>query len=230
MKFVYLFSKSNVKYNLTNNSAFLYKNSIEWYGIEKPDFKQLRKQTSLYVNPTYFINKFFLITMRSGNRLTVLKYFDEFLASFIYNVYFEWNDIDEKSALIEEFITPENLQYIDELVKQKKINHNFFSIFNNLLPEYDSLFDMKIKKLPSDLRKKLKRKYTYKIEYVPFEKRIFLTLKYLRVNTFSLKNRKLNLRLFRLFFTFMLTPQKMLPWKRREIVYDLLIKKYKKIN
>lgn len=229
MKFIYTFSKNNIK-NSFDISAFTYFNIINWSGIEKSNFKQIRKTTSLYVNPTYFINKFFLITMRSGNKPTVIKHFEIFFINFVHSMYFEWNEIDEKSELIKEFITPENLKYIENFVKQKKIRHNFFSIFNTLLPEYDSLFDMKIKKLPSDLRKKLNRKYTYKIEYVPFEKRIFLTLKYLKLNSFSLKNRDLNSRLFRLFFTFMLTPEKMLPWKRREIVYDILVKKYKKIH
>jgi len=149
--------------------------------------------------------------MRSGNKATVLKHFELFFENFTYNVYFEKDEMYERNDLFDEFITNENLTFLEKLVKKKKIKHHFFSIFNTLLPEYDSLFDMKIKKLSKDLRKKFNRKYTYKIEYVPFEKRIFLTLKYLRLNSFSLKHRELHSRFFRLFFTFMISPEKMLP-------------------
>jgi len=171
----------------------------------------MRKIVNLYNHQTYFMNKFFLISMRSGNKSIILKHFELFFEKFTYNVYFEKDEMYETNELIDEFITYENLKFLDNLVKQKKIRHNFFSIFNTLLPEYDALFNMKIKKLSKDLRKKLNRKYTYKIEYVPFNKRIFLTLKYLKLNSFSLKHRELHSRLFRLFFTFMLTPEKMLP-------------------
>lgn len=157
------------------------------------------------------MNKFFLITMRSGNKSTVLKHFELFYVNFVSNVYYERHDSDEElSELIKEFITPENLKYIADLVEEKKIKHEFYSIFNNLLPEYDTLFNLKLVKLPADLRKKYNRSYTYKIEYVPFEKRIFLTLKFLRINSFALQHGKLSERLFRLFLTFILTPNKML--------------------
>lgn len=214
-----------------DNNYIIYKNIIYWNGISKVNYKEVKKNKYNYENKLYFMNKLFLINMRSGNKLTVFKHFELFYKSFTTNVYYEWHESDEeRSELVKEYITSNNLKYLEKIVHERKIKHEFYSIFNSLLPEYDSLFNMKIVKLSSELRKKYRRKYTYKIVYVPFEKRIFLTLQFLRVNSFALKHNKLSDRFFRLFFNFILEPRRILAWQRRELVYDLMVKKYKKIN
>lgn len=225
MKFIYLIKKNN--FDTANKFYFNYKFNRFYIFFTK---KKYNKKFIFKRNKNKFshLNKFLNISMRSGKKINLFKNFIIFFSKFIKNVYYniELDDYDKKN----DFIKISYILALRELVKKKNIFYDFNVMLNHLLPQYDSLFNLRLKKLNKRLKKKYKKKYMYMIDYVPFEKRAFLTLKYLNVNSFVLKNFFLSNRYLKLFFLFVVNPSKTIPWQRRDAVYTRIIKKYKKIN
>lgn len=228
MKFVYLLP--NYKFNFFKKSEKI--TSHNWYVFEK--FFQKSRKKLAKVNFTQkntsitILHKFFCVSMKSGNKLVLFKHFELFFRNYL-NVMFYNSELEnlEKNEFYLHYLY---YDLVRDLIKKKFLFFNFNKILNLVLPEYNSLFSIKLKKLNKNLRLKYKKKYIYTTNYVQYKNRINTTLKFLNIQSFSIKSFYLSERYFKLFLMLMLSPHRTLPWKRRSIVYDKIIKQYKRTN
>ena len=226
MKFTYILKKN---YFLPTRSK---KNKLNFYFFKKFLVKSRKKLPKVNFNQKNrnitLLQKFFCISMKSGNKTTLFKHFEIFFKNYLIAMFYKK---DQENILNNEFFI--NFLYYDiirVLIKKKSFFFNFNKLLSLILPAYDSLFSIKIKKLDKKLRLKYKKKYINTIVYIPDKNRFNFTLKFLNIQSFSVKNFNLHDRYFRIFLMFILAPYRTLPWRRRNTVYKKILHKYKKLN
>jgi hypothetical protein len=207
LKFKYFLLKPK---NIIQQVNFFKKNEQVYY-FKKFFVKSRKKLTKVNFNSKNenitFLHKFFCISMKSGNKSTLFKHFELFFKNYL-NVMF-YND--EKNNKNEFFVNFVYYDIIKILIKKKNFFFNFNKLLSLVLPAYDSLFSIKIKKLNKKLRLKYKRKYINNIVYVPAKNRVNLTLKFINIQSFIAKNFKLSERYFKVFLMLILSPYRTLP-------------------
>lgn len=226
MKFKYIFKKNFFL------STYNKKNKFKFFFFKKFLVKSRKKLTKVNYNQKNkfitLLHKFFCISMKSGNKLTLFKHFEIFFKNYLISMFYKK---DEDFIKKDEFFI--NFLYYDIiriLIKKKSFFFNFNKLLSLILPAYDALFSIKVKKLNKKLRLKYKKKYINTIVYIPDKNRNNLTLKFLNIQSFSIKNYNLHERYFRVFLMFILAPYRTLPWRRRNTVYKKILQKYKKLN
>jgi len=140
-------------------------------------------------NNLLLVHKFLCISMKSGNKITLFKHFELFFRNYLTTLYY-----NEESENIEDdgfYLDYIYYKIIRILIRKKSFFFNFNKLLMLVLPAYETLFSIKVKKLNKKLRLKYKKKYINTINYVPYEKRNNLTLKFLNVQSFSVKSFKL---------------------------------------
>jgi len=226
LKFKYIFKnnlflpslKKTKKYKFYFFKKFLVKSRKK---LTKVNYNQKNKFISL-------LHKFFCISMKSGNKLTLFKHFELFFQNYLISMFYKKDD--EYTSNDEFFINYLYFDIIRILIKKKAFFFNFNKLLSLVLPAYDTLFSIKIKKLNKKLRLKYKKKYVNMIVYIPDKNRNNLTLKFLNIQSFSVRSYNLHERYFRIFLMFILAPYRTLPWRRRHTVYRKIVEKYKKLN
>lgn len=228
MKFNYFLIKSKkplpriVNFNKISNIYFFKKFLVKSRKkIAKVNFNSKNENITL-------LHKFFCISMKSGNKTTLFKHFELFFKNYL-NVMF-YNDEEDNNQKNAFFLNFVYYDIIRILIKKKNFFFNFNKLLSLVLPAYDSLFSIKIKKLNKKLRLKYKRKYINTIVYIPAKNRVNLTLKFINIQSFMVKNFKLSERYFKVFLMLILSPYRTLPWRRRSTVYDKIMRKFKKLN
>jgi hypothetical protein len=190
-----------INFNRSNNIFFFKKFLIK-------SRKKLAKVNFISKNENItLLHKFFCISMKSGNKTTLFKYFEIFFKNYLNVMFYS----DESDNVNEFFLNFVYYDIIRILIKKKNFFFNFNKLLTLVLPAYDSLFSIKIKKLNKKLRLKYKKKYINNIVYVPFKKRTNLTLKFINIQSFMVKNFKLSERYFKVFLMLILSPYRTLP-------------------
>lgn len=204
------------KYFICNSKkSFLTPLKFDFYYFKKVFVKSRKNITKVGFTKKNFdvglLNKFFCISMKSGNKYTVFKHFCKFYNQYMDSMFYE-KHLDEDDDFKGDKFYLKYMYYniIKVLIKKKNFFLNFNQLLQLILPSYESLFSIKIKKLNKKLRLKYKKKYINTINYVKPEKRFNLTLKFLNIQSFSVKSYKLSDRLFKVFLTLILQPNKLL--------------------
>ena len=227
MKFNYLIINRNYKVNsnffIKSNAFFFFKKFFikSRKKLAKVNFNKKNENLTL-------LHKFFCISMKSGNKFTLFKHFELFFKNYLISMFY--NEEEDNTINNEFFLNFVYYDIIRILIKKKSFFFNFNKLLNLVLPAYDSLFSIKIKKLGKKLRLKYKKKYLNKIMYISPKNRVNVTLKFINIQSFMFKNFKLSERYFKVFLALILSPYKTLPWKRRSAVYEKIMYKYKKLN
>lgn len=209
MKFKYFIQNNNYNYYNISNYKF------DLFFFKKVFVKSRKQMTKVNFDKKNFdiglVHKFFCISMKSGNKYTLFKNFEKFYIKYIDSIYYEKN-LDDSDPLKGDEFYLKYMYYniIKVLIKKKSFFLNFNKLLLLVLPAYESLFSIKIKKLNKKLRLKYKKKYINTVNYIRPEKRSNLTLKFLNIQSFSVKNYKLYDRLFKVFLTLILHPSKTL--------------------
>lgn len=209
MKFKYFLIKSSnviqcLKFFEKINKVYYFKKFLVKSRKKLPKVNYNSKNESITL-----LHKFFCISMKSGNKFTLFKHFELFFKNYL-NVMF-YNEEKDNSIKNEFFLNFLYYDIIRILIKKKNFFFNFNKLLSLVLPAYDSLFSIKIKKLNKKLRLKYKRKYINTIVYIPSKNRINLTLKFINIQSFMVKNFKLSERYFKVFLMLILSPYRTLP-------------------
>jgi hypothetical protein len=227
LKFFKIFQARQLNKNISENSQFG-KNII--YSYKKfyvSNRKKLTKVNNKFKNSNVtIINKFLSISTRSGNKRTVFANFQKFYSNYIFGFFFS-NDYNLNSASFindafdyesdinannngfnEDFF--KNFPYFN-LVKKLIMDDSSYINANNLinfvLPLYNTLFTIKVKKLGKKMKAKYKKKYLYKLNYVYPKNRVNLTLKFMNFQSLQVKNYYLPERYTKMFASIVLAPQ-----------------------
>lgn len=191
MKFVYYDLSNKYKYVFLKLKFCSVKYNVYFYKkfLVKSRKKIARVKFKFKNNDLLMVHKFFCISMKAGNKLTLFKHFELFFRNYLTTLFY-----NEESENIEDngfYLNYIYYKIIRILIRKKSFFFNFNKLLMLVLPAYESLFSIRVKKLNKKLRLKFKKKYINTINYVPFEKRNNLTLKLLNVQSFSVKSFKL---------------------------------------
>lgn len=189
--------------------------------------KKLTKVGNKFKNSNLtIINKFLSISTRSGNKKTLFKNYQNFYCNYIFGFFFsedfnldkmnfannvfDYNsDVDvTNNGFNESFF--KSFPYYN-LIRKLIVDESSFINLNNLvgfvLPLYNTLFTIKVKKLDKRLKAKYKRKYLYKLSYVYPKNRVNLTLKFMNYQSLQVKNYYLHQRYMKMFTSVVMAPQ-----------------------
>jgi len=230
LKFVYYEFNNKYKHTFLKLKSVSFKYNIYFYKkfLIKSRKQIARVKYKFKNNNLLLVHKFLCISMKSGNKITLFKHFELFFRNYLTTLYY-----NEESENIEDdgfYLDYIYYKIIRILIRKKSFFFNFNKLLMLVLPAYETLFSIKVKKLNKKLRLKYKKKYINTINYVPYEKRNNLTLKFLNVQSFSVKSFKLYERWFKVLLMSLLHPFKTFPWRRREVVYEKILLKYKKLK
>jgi hypothetical protein len=113
------------------------------------------------------IDHFLKISMKTGDKFTLLKHFNIFLNNF----YLSFNNKDENFFNYKDYITLFNL------LKYKKNYYDFNFLLKESITPLESLFNVQLNKLTKKNKNKSKRKYSYNVTYINKKKRLKYVLK-----------------------------------------------------
>lgn len=161
------------KYNRMNKSTFI---------------KKINKKIKNYKTKSFYrdknvilIKKFFNTSMLGGKKESFFNHFNNFTKIF-YMLFIKKNIFFNKYV---------NYTNILNLLKNNKLYFNFNYLLNEFIYSYNSIFDIKIIKIPKKYKLKLKKNFNYEIKYVFKEKRTNFLLKL--INNFIKKSSFFNL-------------------------------------
>jgi hypothetical protein len=113
------------------------------------------------------IDHFLKISMKGGNKLTLLKHFNFFLNNF----YLSFNNKDENFYNYKDYITLFNL------LRYKKNYYDFNFLLKESITPLEALFNVQLNKVNKKNKNKLKKKYSYNVTYINKKKRLKYVLK-----------------------------------------------------
>lgn len=226
MKFFNILNHLKVKtsYKKTNNINYDYK---KFYIANR---KKITKVGNKLKNSNVtIVNKFVSISFRKGKKKTMFKHLQVFYQMYIFGFFFT-NDFNLNKAkyannifdydigsefsnygFSENFF--QNYEYFN-LIKKLIIDESSFvnlnKLVNYILPLYNALFTIKVKKLNKKMKAKYKKKYLYKISYVYPKNRTNLTLKFINFQSLQTKNYYFSQRLVKAFSSVILAPKESL--------------------
>lgn len=200
------------KYDKYNKNIFI-KNSNK----KKIFFKD---KSNIRDKNIVILKKFYNISVYNGKKESFFINFNNFLKIF-FDIFIK------KNKYFEKYINYINLF---KLLDIKKINFNFNVLIKDFIYEYNSIFDIKICKVPKKYKLKLKKKFTFELSYIYNKKRLKYTLKL--INNFIKNFKGLNLKndFFWTFIELLLNPKNSFLWKRKINIYNKAMKKFFKKN
>lgn len=192
--------------------------------IKLHNYKQIRKnyiksRKPLKSDVSHF-NKLLNVSMYKGKKQTCFKNYNIFLNNF-YQIFIEYdNDLNK-------------FKYYDVLFKLlsvKKEYYNFNTFLTYIIPVYNSMFSIHLKKLNKAQRLKLQRTHVQELVYIKPKNRLKTSLKLINFFSFKHKHNLFWKRLYFFFLPFFLDPRQSLLWDRRTLIYDKVLKAYLKKN
>lgn len=215
--FFYTIRKKLFKYDYVNGlytpqntkKAFILKN-------KNNSLKKVKK-ISYYKNNIIKLMSFF---NKKGCLLDKLVYILE-VYSILYSIFLNFKPYDilihDSYIYILEFLY--NLLNIRSLLNIRHLL-NWITVWNN------PLFDIGVSKVPKKFKKKLKKKYTYKIVYIKRNNQNRRALRWLFLNNFNYENiQKLKRQLLLNIFDLTLNYKKSLLYKQKILIYKKMFKK-----
>lgn len=226
MKFFKPFFIRKTHLNFSKNSLF----TNITYSYKKfyvSNRKKLTKVNNKFKNSnTTILNKFLNISTRSGNKRTIFVNLQKFYRIYLFGFFFS-NDfnVDSMCFIENKFdyesdininnngfneIFFKNFPYfnlIKKLISDDSSYINLDNLINFVLPLYNTLFTIKVKKLGKKMKSKYKKKYLYKLSYVYPKNRPNLTLKFMNFQSLQIKNYYLSERYTKMFSSIILAPQ-----------------------
>lgn len=192
--------------------------------------KKLTKVNNKFKNYNMtIVNRFLSVSTRSGNKRTIFVNLQKFYRNYMFGFFFSKDssldsmnfvnnifDYDSdinvyNNGFNEDFF--KNFPYFN-LIKKLVVDDSSYVNLNNLinfvLPLYNTLFTIKVKKLGKKMKAKYKKKYLYKLSYVYPKSRTGLTLKFMNFQSLQIKNYYLHERYIKMFSSIILAPQESL--------------------
>ncbi len=169
------------------------------------------------------------MSFRSGYKNTLFKHFKFFLLKYRYVMIY---DIEPDEFFNSEDFFNSYMFYdlLKDLYTKKLELIQFSNILFLILPYYNSLFKINVKKLSKSKRLKLKKNYIYTVKYIAPKKRLSNTLKLVNIQSYYQPSNHLFERYFHLFLDVLLNPLKNVLKKRRDYVYSKILKKRKRLD
>jgi len=232
LKFLYVNSNLNFDINIYNFEKktiskeffFKYFSIFKKKFIKLHNYKQIRhnyinSRASLKSDVSNF-NKLLNVSMYKGKKQTCFKNYNLFLHEF-YNIFIEYDDNLNK------------FKYYDVLFKLlsvKKEYYNFNKFLTYIIPVYNSVFSINLRKLNKSQRLKFQRTHVQELVYIKPKNRLKLSLKLINFFSFKYKHNLYWKRLYLFFLPFFLDPKQSFLWNRRALIYDKALRAYLKKN
>lgn len=228
MKF--LIYKNDFFKNFLNPNEFYYIDfcSYKYDKINKNIFiKNINKKKKNFKNNSIsrdknisLLKKYYNISNYNGNKESFFKNFNNSLKLFFY-IFIKRNN---------HFNNYVNYHGLYKLLNLNYINFDFNTLIKDFIYDYNSIFDIKISKIPKKYKLKFKKKFNFELVYVYNDKRLKYTLKLLNnsvknKNKFNLKN-----NFFWTFIDIFLDSKNSFLWKRKMKIYNKAMKKFFKKN
>jgi len=216
----YNFGKKSISKKFFFKYFFIFKKKF----IKLHNYKQIRwnyinSRVSLKSDVSNF-NKLLNVSMHKGKKETCFKHFNIFLNEF-YKIFIEYDNSLNK------------FKYYDVLYKLlsvKKEYYNFNNFLSYIIPVYNSIFSINLKKLNKVQRMKFQKTHVQELIYIKPKNRLKLSLKLINFFSFKYKNNLYWNRLYLFFLPFFLDPKQSFLWNRRVLIYDKALKAYLKKN
>ncbi|HRP26169.1 hypothetical protein [Thauera sp.] len=227
MKFFKFFKIKKNILNSFENTFFTNQINYSYKKFYISNRKKLTKVNNKFKNCNLtIVNKFLNISTRSGKKRTIFVNLQKFYSIYLFGFFFS-NDLnlDSMNFINDKFdynsdVNINNNGFNEEffksfpyfnLIKKLIIDDSSFINLNNLinfvLPLYNTLFTIKVKKLGKKMKAKYKKKYLYKLSYVYPKNRTNLTLKFMNFQSLQVKNYYLPERYTKMFASIILAPQ-----------------------
>jgi len=217
---IYNFEKKPIeKFFFFKYFSVFKKKFIKLHNYNQIRFNLTKSRVSLKSDVSNF-NKLLNVSMYKGKKETCFKHYNFFLTEF-YNIFIEYDD------------TLNKFKYYDVLFKLlsvKKEYFNFDTFLSYIIPVYNSVFSIHLKKLNKSQRLKLQRTHVQELVYVKPKSRLKLSLKLINFFSFKHKNNLYWKRLHLFFLPFFLDPKQSFLWNRRALIYDKALRAYLKKN
>ena len=208
----YYYSFCFYKYNKINKSLFIKTINKK---LKNFKLKSFYRDKNILIIKKYFNNSIF-----NGRKEVLLKYFNNFIKLFFFIFI-------KKNNYLCDYV---NYNNIYDLVNSNKMYFDFNFFIKDFIFNYNSIFDIKIIKIPKKYKLKFKKKFNFEIKYVYKEKRLKFILKL--INNFIKKSNCFNLskKFFWLFVEIVFDPYNSFLWKRKINIYKKILKKFFKKN
>lgn len=187
--------------------------------IKKGAIKNTKKNSIKIMRSLNLIQKFIKLSQKKGNNFVVFKNINIVMLNF-YNYYTNFNLNTEDNKV-------KSNKYLSNFINSNFLNLDLNYLIDNLLLDYQSIFEIKSKKNKNKKTNKDK-KYTYEIIYIEKEKRVKYLLKSISLLSNSFKKYFLNERLFWLFFNILSNPHNSFLKKKKLFLNLKSIKFFKK--
>lgn len=205
----YLNSK-NIKFN-----SLAINNRVLFFFLKKEKLK-LSKSSKFTAKSNSAVNTIVNFLLFSGKKNYSYKVFGKFFENLSIFLFLERNYLIENYLFVKEFLF--------NLKSNKNLN-NVCYVFDWLIFWYKPIFTAKCYFVPKKYRKKLKKKYLVKIQYVDKLKRKNVALKNILLHSFNYSNysifSRITLNMFDTIFNF----KDSKPYKRKLQIYKKLLKK-----
>lgn len=174
--FFYNFEKKNLEKEFYSKYFFIFKKKfIKLHNYKKIRNNYINSRVSLKSDISHF-NKLLNVSMYNGKKENCFKNYNIFLLEF-YNIFIKYDNVFN------------NYKYYDVLFKLlsvKKEYYNFNKFLIYIIPVYNSIFSINLKKLNKSQRMKLQRTHVQELTYVKPKNRLKSSLKL--INFFSFKH------------------------------------------
>lgn len=182
--------------------------------------KNFKDNSNLRDKNLMVLKKYYNISVYNGKKELFFNKFNNFLKLFLY-LFIKKNEF---------FLKYSNYNNLYKLFNLKLENFDFNFLIKDFIKNYNSIFDIKISKIPKKFKKKFKKKFNFELVYVYNKKRLKYTLKL--INNYVKNNNKINLEnnFFWSFSDIFLDPKNSFLWKRKVNIYNKAMKKFFKKN
>jgi hypothetical protein len=175
---IYNFDKTTINKELFYKYFFIFeKKFIKLHNYKQIRYNYINSRTSLKTNFSNF-NKLLNVSMYKGKKERCFKNYNIFLNEF-YNIFTEYDD-----SLIK-------FKYYDVLFKLlsvKKEYYNFNKFLTYIIPVYNSIFSISLKKLNKSQRLKFQQTHTQELIYIKPKNRLKVSLKLINFFSFKFKH------------------------------------------
>ena len=182
--------------------------------------KNFKDNSNLRDKNLIILKKYYNISVYNGKKELFFNRFNNFLKLFFF-IFIKKNDF---------FFKYSNYNNLYKLFNLKIENFDFNYLIKDFINNYNSIFDIKISKVPKKFKKKFKKKFNFELVYIYNKKRLKYTLKL--INNYVKNNNKINLEnnFFWSFSDILLDPKNSFLWKRKVNIYNKAMKKFFKKN
>ena len=172
---LYYYDFSFYKYNKPSKNLF-----IKNINRKKKNFKEF---SDIRDKNLIILKKYYNISNYNGKKESFFTNFNYFIKIFFF-IFIKKNTF---------FNSYSNYNNLFELLNLKQINFDFNILIKDFIYEYNSIFDIKICKVPKKYKLKFKKKFNFELTYIYSKKRLKYTLKLL--NNFVKDKNKINLKI-----------------------------------